>query len=154
MKRALTVIAVAGSMLMLGSACKKKCNIAEEDTNSGAIVENVVIYPGAGYLTSNYQGTLHIKDGHVYEDEFEVSINGGAKVPYSSIKGQYDILGYQKATECDVAFAREVIVDDINGTVTYSIKVDECSEGCDQVRVTENYVLVPKIPNGYFVYFN
>lgn len=154
MKRILSISTLVIGVAMIALSCKKKCDIPEENTNSGAIIENVIIYPKSGYLANIYGGNVHINDAHFYADQFEVSINGGARVPYLSISGQYDILGNTKNTKCHASFSREVTRDDINGIVQYSVKVHECDAGCDEVRTTENYVLVQKIPSNYFVYFN
>jgi hypothetical protein len=49
---------------------------------------------------------------------------------------------------------RNVVIDDANQTVTYTITVHECNQGCDELRVLENYIVVPDFPDTYMVSYN
>jgi hypothetical protein len=156
MKRALIYLTLLAGIIILDTSCRKECDLPE-DVEKGAILPNKLVIATSGYLTSNHGGTLHIHATHPYAGYFKVRTVAGdgtwSEVDYESISGQYDILGYQRYHECDASFVRDVIQDDINGTVTYQIDITECGKGCDNQRMTENYVLVPKIPASYFVYF-
>lgn len=160
MKRIIVFTLVFASVSFLSTSCKKACNLPE-DSDSGAVVatnpaneaEIVVIYPDAGFLTDNMGGDYKIDENHLYADDFQVSFNGGATkglVNYS----QYNILGNPAAVSCDVAVDRNVVIDDANQLVTYTVTVTKCNDGCDELRGIENYVLVPDFPDTYNVIYN
>ena len=135
------------------SSCVKKCKLSEESSDSGVIVKDVVIYPNSGYLTSSMGGDYRINATDSYADEFTVSFDGGytkESVNYSL----YNILANPVNVKCDASFKRSVTIDDANQVVLYSIEVTECSTTCDEVRTTENYVLVPAFPDTYNVVYD
>jgi len=151
-KTALFTLLLLASTMILGS-CVKKCKLAEESSDSGVIVQDVVIYPESGYLTSSMGGDYLVNASDSYADQFEVSFDGGASksaVNYSA----YNILGNPINVKCDASFKRSVTIDDVNQIVLYSIEVTECSTTCDEVRTTENYVLVPAFPSSYQVVYD
>lgn len=151
---ALSLIAV----MLVGVSCKKKCTIPEEDTYSGSIVyemndKPVVIYPSAGGMIVPGGLIVHNGSSQPNKDKFEVSFDGGLtrqSVDFS----QYTIMGYPLTVKCDAAIDRNVVIDDLNNIVTFSVKVQECDNGCDDLRSIENYVLVPAFdPNVYTVVY-
>lgn len=156
-----TLLSLAIAMVMaLSVSCKKKCSIAEDDSYSGDIVwvdqdanEIPVIYPTSGYMTDNMNGQFHITESHAYSELFEVSFNGGVtKAPINYT--QYNLLCYPIQVACDVAVSRTVTIDHANSIVTYSIGVDDCKDGCDELRTLENYILVPAFPESYTVIYD
>ena len=152
MKKGLVLALSLFVLLGTGVSCKQKCNIPEEDTVSGVIVPDVVIYPQSGGMI--IPSGLHIHSGtsQSTKDKFEISMDGGISrqsVDYS----QYNILGYPLTVSCDAAIQREVIIDDINQFVYFNVKVDECKDGCDELRNIENYVLVPAFNPSYTIVY-
>lgn len=151
MKRTALFTALLASTLLMGS-CVKKCKLADTGSDNGEIIEDVIIYPNSGYLTSSMGGDYHIHGGSSYADQFEISFDGGyvkGDVPFNL----YSILANPTNVKCDASFTRTVTRDDVNGIVTYNIEVTECSTTCDEVRTVENYVLVPSIPDSYTVVY-
>lgn len=137
--------------LILGiTSCKKKC-ILEAGVNAGDIIENVVIYPESGYMTTNMGGDYVIDATHPYADRFEVSFNNGARtaVNYSN----YTILAYPLTSTCTASFDKTVTIDNTAQTVVYKIVVTQCLD-CTESRTTENYVLVPAFPETYTVLYD
>ena len=62
------------------------------------------------------------------------------------------MLGKKASGGCRVGFKREVISDDSNSQYIYKITV--CEYGlCKSARISMNWVLVPKLPQGYTVKF-
>jgi hypothetical protein len=56
---------------------------------------------------------------------------------------------------CEVAFIREVTVNDLLGTATYKIRAYQCKEPkCDANRSVENFVLVAAIPDSYTIIYD
>lgn len=119
--------------------------------DKGWIEENVIFYPKLGYLTSKMMGNYVVTANSEFADQFEVSIDGGAKEPvdYSN----YTILCYPILSKCNAQFVRDVSFNSVNQTVVYEIEVTQCSQ-CEEERITENYVLVPKFPSNYQVTYD
>jgi len=133
-------------LLIFSTTSCKKCKLSEGDQNTGMIVENVIIYPKSGYLTSNLGGTMHITDSHAYANEFEVSFDGGAtRVPVNY--GQYSILSNAISVPCEASLNRDVSYNAALDFYTYDLSGETC-KGCNTERYVENYVLVTAIPGG------
>lgn len=134
------------SPILISTSCKK-CKVDAVDVNTGDIVEDFVLYPIPGYMTEN---GVYVFDGSnaYYNDNFEVSINGGAKVPVNW--NAYTVLANPLRAKCNASFERNVIIDHNSQVVTYTLKVTQC-DNCKEERYTENYVLVPKFPSTYAV---
>jgi hypothetical protein len=127
-------------------SCKKKCVIESDTINSGSIIKNVIFYPSSGFITSNMGGDFMINGAHGHAGDLQVSINGSAKKDINY--NDYTVLCYPVSSKCNAAFDRTVTVDNINQTVSYKIVVTQCGD-CEELRTTENYVLVPAIPANY-----
>lgn len=130
----------------------KKCTVGDADKNTGQIVDKVVIYPASGYLTSNLNGNYHITGASNYADDFEVSFDGGVtKQPVDW--NTYDLLANPMLVSCKASFIREVTYNYGTSTVFYNVIANTC-ESCDPERFVENWVLVPKVPEGFSVYYD
>lgn len=133
------------------SACKKKCVVETEDTNNGAIISGVVIYPSSGSLTGNMGGNYVITNGHPYSNDIKIRINQGdlTNVNYTN----YTVLCNPTTANCNASYDRTVTIDDVNQTVIYKIVVTQC-ESCPEKYTCENYVLVPAFPSSYAVSYD
>lgn len=136
--------------LVLFSSCKK-CKVDSTSTNSGAIIEDVVIYPQSGFMTGNMAGNYVITGSSTYADKFEMSLNGGERtaINYSN----FNIMAFPVTARCNAAYERNVDINHTTQTVTYTITVTQCSN-CKEERSTENYVLVPTFPSTYAVVYD
>jgi hypothetical protein len=132
-------------------SCKKKCKVDELNKDSGEIIDSVVFYPTSGYMTSSMGGNYVVTSSHPYADRFEIKIGQGVKQPVDYT--QYTILANPISATCDVAFEREVKIDDANQKVIYSVKATQCPD-CESTNYIENYVLVPAFPSNYEVVFD
>ena len=65
---------------------------------------------------------------------------------------KYTLLGQYASGGCEVKYIREVEKDENNKQYVYTIKVRDCGT-CKRMRVNWNWVLVPKLPNGWTVKF-
>lgn len=152
MKRsALFTLLIASTIVLTG--CVKKCKLGDTGSDNGDIITDVIIYPESGYMTSNMSGDYHIDGQSDYSDQFQMSTDGGytkKAINYSV----YNILANPINVKCDAAFTRTVTIDNANQIVTYKIEVTECSSTCNEVRTTENYVLVPAFPSSYSVVYD
>jgi hypothetical protein len=133
------------------SSCKKTCTIPTDNVNKGWIEQNVQVHAKSSYLTNQMKGNYIVTGSSPLANFFQMSIDEGAIKPvnYSS----YTILCYPILTSCNAQFEREVIFDAINEAVLYKIIVTECNE-CEEERFSENYVLVPKFPSKFKVYYD
>lgn len=147
------------TIFSLGLSSCKKCTIAEEDTNTGIIVSEgpgtdkpVVIYCSTGYLPGSLGGDYHITGDNLYADRFEISFDGGeTRGPVNW--GSYDILCNPMTIKCKASFVRDVQIDNNLGYVFYDVTATTCSS-CENERYVENYVLIPKVPSGYTVFYD
>jgi hypothetical protein len=135
---------------VLFSSCKK-CKVDGISANSGAIIEDVVIYPQAGFMTSNMAGNYVISANSSYADKYEMTFNGGERtaINYSN----FNLMAFPVTARCNASFERNVDINHTNQTVTYTINVTQCSN-CKEERTTENYVLVPTFPSTYVVVYD
>jgi len=140
---------LAVTVLFSTTSCKK-CSVAEEDSSSGLIVANAIIYPISGNSSSNMGGNYHITAGHNYASNFEVSFDGGLTrqaIDYS----QYHVLGMPMDINCEASFNRSITVNDVLATTTYSVIATTCSS-CEQEYSVENWVLTTPLPAYTIVY--
>jgi len=157
MKKALLFTFGLSAVLMTSVSCKKNCNIPEEDTYSGPIITEVnntkvIIYPSSGGLTSSFPNGLHVSANspQVQQDWFEVSFDGGVTrqaVDFS----QYNIIGYPLAVTCDASIDRTLTTNPLASSALFTMTVQECNDGCDELRSLENYILVDDSMANYTV---
>lgn len=65
---------------------------------------------------------------------------------------QYSVLGFGAMGTCEVQFIRNVTFNNLDSTVTYLIRVNELGN-CERAEFSNNWVLVPRIGDGYEVFF-
>lgn len=153
MKRPTSIIlsSLLAIAFVFGLSSCKKCKV-DEDTNSGVVINDVIIYPSAGYMYETLNGNYHITGSSEVADKFEVSFDGG----YTRVAvdwSQYDILCNPMTVNCKASFVRDVTYDNVLSYVFYTVTATTC-ESCDNPRTVENYVLIPKVPSGYQVFFD
>lgn len=147
-KKSLFAGVLLATVLMMGFTSCKKCTVAEEDTNTGVIIQEVIIYPKIGYL-ANVTGN-HVTGASLYANEFEVSWDGGeTKVPVDW--NSYDILANPMNVNCKASFVRDVTYNNAANLVLYDVIATTCAS-CENQRYVENFVLIPKVASGYSVY--
>lgn len=135
------------SILSISVSCKKTCKELREDTYSGVIKEDISVYPSSGYMTSSMGGNYLITANDDFADRFEISFDQGqTKVPVDYSK--YSIVACPVVTYCNARFDKSVEINYAAGAVVYSITSEECGD-CGQGRTTENYVVIPAVPESY-----
>lgn len=159
MKKALLFTFGLTAVLMTSVSCKKNCNIPEEDTFSGPIItemneKKVIIYPSSGGLLSSFPNGMHISSNspQVQQDWFEVSFDGGITRQAVDFT-QYNIIGYPLAVKCDAAIDRALTTNPMASSALFTMTVQECNDGCDELRSIENYILVDDSMANYAVEF-
>lgn len=150
MKTTRFILTIALSLATVLTSCKKKCDLPE-DSNAGNIKTSVLVYP-AGQLTSNEIGGRLITADSDGSETIQMSINNGVtKTAFDY--GSYSILCYPTTTSCNSSFERRVEINDVAGTVTYTILITECGK-CENKVSTENIVAIQAIPSTYQVFFD
>ena len=159
MKKALLFTLGVSAILMTTFSCKKGCDIPEEDTFSGPIISEVndnkvIIYPSSGGLLETFPNGMHITSNSPQDqqDWFEVSFDGGITrqpVDFS----QYNIVGYPLTVKCDAAIDRALTTNPMANSALFTMTVEECNDGCDELRFLENYILVDDTMANYTIAF-
>jgi hypothetical protein len=148
MKTLQSMLLLATTALFLGlSSCSKKC-VLSENSDSGAIIQDVIIYPSSGSMTGNMGNEYVINGSHKYANAFDLRIGDTEKTPFNS--DIHTILCYPTTSSCAASFSRSVLIDNAAQTVKYSIDITQCKD-CLQEVSNENYVLVPAFPENYEV---
>ena len=158
MKKIATLSIAIIAVALLSVSCNKGCDLDQDDVSSGAVISInpgnsdgvVVIYPTVGYITSEMSGDYLVNGSSAFASSFEVSFDGGqSRAPVNY--GAYSILANPVEISCDAWLERNVEFDINTFTVTYTVTVHECNNGCNELRTLENYVLVPVVPPNYTV---
>lgn len=138
-------LVVLGSISL--SSCKKKCKFDKDDTHSGDIVSDVIIYQKSNFGDQK----VVIRGGSTYAEEFELSFDGGiTRVPVDYTK--YNLMNFPTTTKCDAVFVRDVDISDVNDIVRYTISYEDC-DNCASTITIDNFVVVPAFPVSYDVQY-
>ena len=135
------------SFSLFGCGKNKKCN--QEDTFSGIVLEqlNISEEPNSIARDTLSQGFLITNDS-VYKATFSRTAN----LPFIDF-AQHNLLGNIGSGYCKISFHKEVTADSVAKNYYYRLFVYHCStyhpKGCSSY----NWVLVPKLPQGWTVTF-
>ena len=130
---------------LLGS-CSKSPKCWGDNKNEGII---------NGFLRIDYSPTVQqehyvITSDSVYQQTFGVVAAGG-ELPYIDFSKQ-TLLGARATGQCKVKVIREVSSISKENKYHYKIKVKSCGL-CKKMAYIDNWVTVPKLPNGWTVTF-
>lgn len=125
------------------SSCKK-C-VPDEDTATGDIVTTAIIKFSGGIYEGPSKGLVTSEADNT--PEFEISFDQGQT--YEAIDWSIYSVIYQSTTaSCSAQYNRNVVIDDLNGTVLYTIDIKECPK-CGTNYGLFNAVLINKAGAGY-----
>jgi hypothetical protein len=133
---------------LLGCGKNKKCN--QEDTFSGIVLQQLDISGDPNYAAAGvrFSSGFLITNDSVYKAAFHHTTN----LPFIDFT-QYDLLGNAGGGYCKISFHKEVTADFAAKNYHYRLIVYSCStyhpKGCSSY----NWVLVPKLPQGWTVTF-
>lgn len=138
----------AAVIFLFGCGKNKKCNQA--DTFSGIVLEQLLI---AGETNSNstrvgFTSGFLIRNDSVYRTAFYNPSN----LPSIDF-AQYDLLGNYGNGYCKISFHKEVTADSAAKNYHYRLFVYHCSTYHQKGCSSYNWVLVPKLPQGWTVTF-
>jgi hypothetical protein len=150
----LKIFKIILTTFVLVSAC---CN--KEDENSGAIISDLIISDLKDYQQIDcysFLDTLCIRDDSTYEATFTLDPQkagcNNISRPFVDFSGN-SILIYSRFESANLRFNRNVTIDSVKKTVTYTISTDKCF--CADKCFTEdfNMVLVPRIGRDYRIIY-
>ena len=155
MKKVFLILLVA---IVSISSCEKRkhCKGRTSDTISGIIVSNHdfgecfqdYIAPPPEEYVINDTATYNTIGLYRYTSKSNCQTATYPIIDFS----QYTLLGKYATGGCNVGYKREVTRDDVNKKYIYTVTV--CNYGmCKVLRMDMNWVLVPKLPQGYTVEF-
>lgn len=128
-------------------ACSKSPKCWGDNKIKGEIIESIS-FPICSLQPGLNDGEYIIRDSSdlaIFEDclpdDFEIDFN------------EVSILGRPTGFQCKAKFIREVSIDNSNKKYIYSITIKECGT-CKSMGFTDNFVIVPAIPEDYSVSFD
>ena len=136
------------STLFLFSACDEYRNLPELQ-----VLDFVV----DDCHTELVNGRFIITNDAIYQSVMEGFINPDSSCVGSSLTtldfSTYSLLGYRKCgSGCQTNFNKTLYQDEANKKYILDIKVEEIG-GCEPWVCSMNWILVPALPEGYFVDF-
>jgi len=141
--KAFLIIAVLGILFF---ACNKNGEECESVIENSGIIERSIDFP---CNTPFYNGNFVIDS----DDDLDSVMNLEVVCERPEIDfTQYTLLGKYAWTEDKGSYYRNVEMDTVNFTYDYTITVKTCGE-CDCLSQNMNWVLVPKLPEGWSVDF-
>ena len=133
---------------LLGCGKNKKCN--KEDTFSGIVLRQLDISGDPNYIATvvGSSSGLLIKNDSVYKAAFPQLTN----LPFIDFS-QFDLLGNAGGGTCKISFHKEVTADSVAKKYFYRLFVYHCSTYHQKACGSYNWVLVPKLPQGWTITF-
>jgi len=134
-------------IFVLFSSCRKDC--PRDSFSKGIIIQEISF---GLCIPPNLPQTEYIIDNDtVYQQLLSNSVCSGYTLPAIDF-AQYTLLGKFATGQCKVEFHRQVTKDDAAKTYNFTIYV--CDRGiCKKEAISMNWVIVPKLPQGYTVTF-
>jgi hypothetical protein len=130
-------------ILISFSSCKKGCEYPSEDTLTGDIIKDAYIL---GLNTGGVKSVHYVLDSN---NVIEVSFDQGyTYIPVDFSK--YTVMNFPVTVGCNTHFEKDVTIDHASSKVTFTLGVNSCPD-CEEQYRQDNWVLVSKFPNNYFV---
>lgn len=137
------------SFVFFGCGKNKKCN--QDDTFSGIVLQQLDIPGGVPNHTIagvGFSSGFLITNDSVYKAAFYQPAN----LPVIDFT-QYDVLGNHGGGYCKISFHKEVTADSAAKNYHYRLFVYSCSTYFQKGCSIYNWVVVPKLPQGWTVTF-
>ena len=130
-------------------SCSKSPKCSGYDINKGIINSAILI----NCIPAGYQENFVITTDSAYQKTFLNDATGQPtcnlpKIDFST----YSLLGQRASGQCDVKFIREVTRVDSERKYHYKVVAKNCG-ACKKETYSDNWVTVPRVPNGWTVTF-
>ncbi len=130
-------------------SCSKSPECWGDNKNKGIINSSIRIDCSPTTTQQNYV----ITSDSVYQQTFSNTITGQANCQLPSIDfSKETLLGVSATGQCKIKVIREVESIDKENKYHYKVKVRSCGL-CKKMAYIDNWVTVPKLPNGWTVTF-
>jgi len=136
-------------LLLLVNSCSKNPKCSGEDKNLGLIKSSFTIpcFPKTG------QNTFIIDNDSNFTKTFTDTLIGYIPCDLPIIDfNSNTLLGLYAEGQCEVKFIRNVTLSNDECQYFYKINVNECGS-CKKLDCSYNWVIVPKLPDGWTVVF-
>lgn len=131
-------------------ACNRKCKLPEQKIGTREIIPFArVLDPLQNLDEKEKQYVIQSDSANIFQ--LQVSFDDIETVEEIDFSN-YTLLGLTASGTCNAIFKRDVSRNNATKKVIYSIEVMECGT-CKKLKLSYNWVLVPKIPNDYEVLF-
>lgn len=135
--------------LGLLSSCSKSSECWGDNKNMGIIINSISIDCSPTITLENYV----ITSDSVYQQTFSNPLTGQTNCQLPSIDfSKETLLGVSASGNCEIKVVREVASIDTENRYHYKVKVSSCGR-CKKKAFIDNWVTVPKLPNGWKVTF-
>lgn len=137
------------SILFISCGKNKKCN--QEDSFSGIIIQQLIIpgaLPNEDVAKVRNSNGFFINNDSLYKRVFYQNTN----LPFIDFT-MYDILGQYGSGACKISFHKEVVSDSVTRSYLYNLSIYTCNTYHQKLCVSLNWVIVPKLPQGWTTKF-
>lgn len=137
------------TILFLSCGKNKKCN--QEDSFTGIVVQQLIIpggLPNENIARVGNSNGFFINSDSLYKLVFFQTTN----LPFIDFT-KHDILGQYGSGACNISFHKEVMSDSTTNRYHYTLSVYECYTYHQKLCISFNWVIVPKLPQGWTVTF-
>ena len=126
------------------------CSLPEQTVGSGEVLMNAeIIVPSLVCEEEVSEVVIQVDSNNTCG--LMVSFNGGVEEEIDFSK--YTVLGNFAGGTCSVNIDRNVVRDETNKLVSYNVTVLQCGN-CESYSWSENWVLIPKVPDDYEIDFS
>jgi hypothetical protein len=143
------VVTILVGLLVLFYSCSKSPKCSGNDKNQGIINHSIDIECVPVKLQENYTITTDSAYRKIFTDT-------GAAQNFCNLPAidfnSYSLLGQPASGQCEIKMIREVSRLDSENRYHYKVIVNSCGL-CKKESFSDNWVIVPKLPNGWTVTF-
>lgn len=134
-------------------SCEKspKC-WGKTTVNEGEIIADTSLCTNCTILTNENEGYVVNSDRDLWNLYYKNFGNNGVCELRTFDFSKYSLLGMTTVASCKYKIKKEVTVNDEEKAYYYDIVLKECGN-CDERHYLPNWVLIPKLKDGYKVIF-
>lgn len=145
------IFLIAAASLVYFISCNNKCSEFKSSI-SGQTVKTLDL--GECFLFANVDSSKTITTEQEWNDFKTAKFKNCNTGQIQTVDfNQHSLLAkFTKTIGCNAGMERNLSIDNSNKLYTYTIKIKKCT-GCNTQITSSNWIVVPKIPDGYTVKF-
>jgi len=133
-------------VFIISLSCSKSPKCWGEDKNKGDIIESYSL-PSCYFLPTQEDGSFLARSA----DDID-TLGGCTADPLQIDFTKYSLIGCPTEFQCNAKIIREVQINHQTKQCGYTITIKECGL-CKSMGISDNIVLIPALPEDYFVIF-